>query len=98
MLNVLFRETRNIRNRLSHALTSFAKHEISRNKDLFSRNTKLVSHEILEHFVRKKLECQPYDPKGVFKGTGWIGMRLEIDMGISLWDEIKDRDGNFFMG
>ena len=37
-------------------------------------------------------------PKGVFKGTGWIGMRLEIEMGISLWDEIGDRDGNFFMG
>ena len=26
----------------------------------FSRNTKLVSHEILENCVRKKLECQPY--------------------------------------
>ena len=24
------------------------------------RNTKLVSHEIFENFVRKKLECQPY--------------------------------------
>ena len=26
----------------------------------FSRNTKLVSHEILENFVRKKFEYQPY--------------------------------------
>ena len=29
-------------------------------RSIFSRNTKLVSHEILENFVRKKLECQPY--------------------------------------
>ena len=28
-------------------------------RSIFSRNTKLVSHEILENFVRKKLECQP---------------------------------------
>ena len=26
---------------------------------IFSRNTKLVSHEILKNFIRKKLECQP---------------------------------------
>ena len=32
---------------------------ISRNKEHFSRNTKLVSHEIRDNFVRKKLEGQP---------------------------------------
>ena len=29
-------------------------------RSIFSRNTKLIWHEILENFVRKKLECQPY--------------------------------------
>ena len=50
MLNVPFREIRNIQNFLSHAKASFAKHEISRNKEHFLRNTKLVSHENLENF------------------------------------------------
>ena len=57
--NVPFREIQNIRNFLSHAKTSFAKHESLRNKAHFLKNTKLVSHEILENLVRKKLECQP---------------------------------------
>ena len=35
MPNVLFREIRNIRNWLSHAKASFAKHEISQNKEYF---------------------------------------------------------------
>ena len=26
---------------------------------IFSRNTQLVSHKILENIVQKKLECQP---------------------------------------
>ena len=34
-LNALFREIRNRRNRVSYAKTSFAKHEISRNKEHF---------------------------------------------------------------
>ena len=29
-------------------------------RSIFLRNTKLVSHEILENFVQKKLQCQPY--------------------------------------
>ena len=28
-------------------------------RSIFSRTTKLVLHEILDNFVRKKLECQP---------------------------------------
>ena len=55
LLNVLFREIRNIRNWLSNAKAILAKQRAN-----FSRNTKLVSHEIFENFVRKKLECQPY--------------------------------------
>ena len=35
LLNVLFREIRNIRNWLSYATASFARHEFSRNKELF---------------------------------------------------------------
>ena len=48
--NVLFREIRNIQNRVSDVKNSFAKHEIL-NKEHFLQNTKLVSHEILENFV-----------------------------------------------
>ena len=39
---------------------SFAKLEFCETSIIFSRNTKLVSHEILENFERKKLVCQPY--------------------------------------
>ena len=39
---------------------SFAKLEFCETSIIFSRNTNLVSHEILKNFERKKLECQPY--------------------------------------
>ena len=56
---VPFCEIRNIRNCPSHAKASFTKHEISGNKAHFFVDTKVVSHEILENFEGKKIECQP---------------------------------------
>ena len=43
------------------------------NKEKFSWNTKFVSLNILENFVRKKLECQPYIVTGALWVTPWSG-------------------------
>ena len=43
----------------SHVKSQFHEIRFLRNKKFFA-NTKHVSHEIHENFIRKKLECQPH--------------------------------------
>ena len=59
LLNVLFREIRNIRICFSHKKLVSQNTKFRETRELFLLNTKLSSHEILENLLRKKLKCQP---------------------------------------